>query len=67
MESFAEAIKMVFSTLWEVWKEMASAAWAIIPVAFHFFLWAISGIIILPCVFIAGELYPKWQKWGEDF
>jgi hypothetical protein len=32
-----------------------------------FVIWAVSAIFILPCVFIAGVIYPKWEKWGEDF
>lgn len=62
-----ETVGGLFGALWEVWKEMASALFAVIPIALHFLLWAISGIIILPCVFIAGSLYPKWIEWGEDF
>ena len=55
------------SALFGVWKEMASAIWAVIPKALHFLLWILVGIIVLPCVYIAGELYPIWQKWGEGF
>jgi hypothetical protein len=62
-----EAVSTLFSTLWEVWKEMASIVWSIIPKILHFSLWAICGVIILPCVYIAGNLYPMWQEWGEDF
>lgn len=62
-----EALSSLFGTLWEIWKEMASAIFDIIPAAIHFILWALAGIIILPCVFIAGNLYPKWMEWGEDF
>lgn len=28
--------------------------------------WAIAGAFILPCVFIAGNVYPKWEKWAEN-
>lgn len=62
-----EAFTGVLTALWEVWKEMASLLWAFIPKAIHFSLWAIAGIIILPCVFIAGNLFPTWQEWGEKF
>lgn len=57
----------LFEGIWNIWKGMTLALFGIIPTATHFFLWAISGIIILPCVFIAGNLYPKWVEWGEDF
>jgi len=30
-------------------------------------LWALCGIILLPCVFIAGTIFPVWVEWGEDF
>ena len=66
-ESLGEALKALFSTLWTVWAEMASIAWNIMGKILIFFLWALSGVIILPCVFIAGTLYPKWMEWGEDF
>jgi hypothetical protein len=63
----SESFSGLFGAIWEVWKEMASAFFGMIPTAMHFLLWVISGIIILPCVFIAGNLYPKWMEWGEDF
>lgn len=65
--SMSETVSELFLALWEVWKEMASAFFGMVPTALHFILWVISGIIILPCVFIAGNLYPKWMEWGEDF
>jgi len=37
---------------------------------FKFFsvvLWGLSAIIVLPCVFVAGVLYPLWMEWGEGF
>ena len=61
------AFSELFSSIWDVWKEMASAVFGVIPTALHFIFWALAGIIILPCVFIAGNLYPKWMEWGEDF
>jgi hypothetical protein len=33
----------------------------------HVTLWAASAVIILPCVFVAGTIFPKWVEWGEDF
>ncbi len=33
----------------------------------HFVAWVISAAFILPCVFVAGVIYPKWEKWGEGF
>lgn len=63
----SETISTLFSTLWEVWKEMAGAVWAILSKVFFFFLWALCGVIILPCVYVAGTLFPMWQEWGEGF
>jgi hypothetical protein len=62
-----EMIKEIFTTLWEIWKEMFSVLMAILPKFLGFALWAICGVFILPCVFIAGSMYPKWVEWGEDF
>ncbi|MEI8328179.1 MAG: hypothetical protein WCG02_03530 [Candidatus Taylorbacteria bacterium] len=28
-------------------------------------LWFASAVIILPCVFVAGTIYPKWVDLGE--
>ncbi|MFA6314897.1 MAG: hypothetical protein WC648_00820 [Candidatus Paceibacterota bacterium] len=36
------------------------------PKAISLLLWILTAVIILPCVFVAGELYPKWVKWGEE-
>ena len=33
----------------------------------NFTLWIIAAVFILPCVFVAGAIYPKWEKWGEKF
>jgi hypothetical protein len=35
--------------------------------AIHFVLWVLLGIVVLPCVFIAGNIFPKWSEWGEEF
>jgi hypothetical protein len=61
-----EAITNIFSTLFEVWKEMFSAFWDMIPKMLNFVLWILAGIIILPCVYVAGTLFPMWTEWGED-
>ncbi len=34
---------------------------------FSFLLWVLTGLIILPCVFMASVYFPKWEKWGEGF
>jgi hypothetical protein len=60
-----ETVTELFSALWEVWKEMFKILKEWLPRAFFFILWIFCGIIILPCVFVAGSLYPKWTEWGE--
>ena len=32
-----------------------------------FIIWLVLGILILPCVFVAGHIYPMWAEWGEGF
>ncbi len=32
-----------------------------------FILWLLAGIVILPCVYVSGVIFPKWEKWGEKF
>lgn len=55
------------STLFDVFKEVTSAFFEFLPKVLHVFFWAMTGIIILPCVFVANHFYPMWVKWGEDF
>ena len=62
-----EAISDLFGTLFEVWKEMFLAFFSIIPKAISFVLWIAVAAIILPCVYIAHEIYPKWSEWGDGF
>lgn len=61
----------IFETIFSSFFELIGAA---IPVVFgalwklvRFVIWVLLAIIILPCVFVAGEIYPKWAEWGEDF
>ena len=56
----------IFTGLLGVWKEMFSFVWGILPKLISVGLWGISALIILPCVYISGVLYPKWVEWGED-
>ena len=35
--------------------------------AISFVLWLLVGIFILPLVFIVTIVFPKWEKWGENF
>ena len=63
METVGEALKTLFS----VWAEMIGAFFSVLPKLIKFVLWVASALIILPCVFVAGSIYPAWAKWGEDF
>ncbi len=47
--------------------DMFAAVIGVLPKVIHFVLWVISAIIILPCVFVAGNIYPAWVKWDEEF
>ena len=57
----------MFGELLEVWKGIFEVIKEIVPKALKFVLWVLCGIIILPCVYIAGNLFPKWTDWGETF
>ncbi len=59
----AETGKIIF----EAWMALLGALFELLGKILHFGLWAVSGALILPCVFVAGNLYPKWEKWGEKF
>ena len=61
-----ESISDMFKGLISVWGEMFSALMGVLPTIFMYSLWVIMGIFILPCVFIAGSIYPWWTEWGSD-
>lgn len=50
-----------------LWKEILSSFFSVLPLVISFIFWVICAFIILPCVFVAGTLYPKWVEWGEKF
>lgn len=60
-----EAITGLLQNLWSLWIEMIKLLFKFALKFFIFLLWVLVGIIVLPCVFIAGNLYPKWTDWGE--
>ena len=57
----------VVTPLIDIIKEILSVLREFIPKVLHICLWAVTGIIILPSVFIANHFFPMWVKWGEDF
>jgi hypothetical protein len=60
-------IETIFTTLFDLVKEMLGAFFAVFPKILKFVIWVIGAIFILPCVFVAGNIYPKWVEWGEEF
>lgn len=62
-----ETVSGMASDLLGAWKEMWKAAWPMFKTALSFCLWVITAIIILPCVFISGTIYPLWEDWGKKF
>lgn len=60
-----EAILGLLKDLWGVWTEMFVVIRDFVFQILMFILWAICGLIILPCVYVSGNLFPKWSEWGE--
>jgi len=50
-----------------IWVEIFFAILSVLPKFIKLFIWFILALVILPCVFVAGTVYPAWEKWGEDF
>ncbi|MDE1970902.1 MAG: hypothetical protein KGI50_05000 [Patescibacteria group bacterium] len=50
-----------------IWAEMFMAVISVFPKFIRIFIWALLALFILPCVFVAGTIYPAWEKWGQDF
>jgi len=63
METLGDAAVALF----KLWGEMMLAFLAVLPRVLKFVVWVALAFIILPCVFIAGNIYPAWVEWGEDF
>lgn len=61
-----EMVEQLATTLWDVWSEMWSKLIEVLPRAILFILWILVAIIVLPCVFVSGVIYPKWVDWGEN-
>ena len=47
--------------------DLAKSFFAALPKAVLFVLWVACAFFILPCVFVAGTIYPAWTEWGEGF
>ncbi len=57
----------LFKSLIDLWTEMFGKLFPMLLVGLSFLLWVVTALIVLPCVFVAGTLYPMWEKWGEEF
>lgn len=62
-----EAMETIFKELFGVFSDMIGAFFAVLPKVLKFMVWVFLAIVILPCVFIAGNIYPWWTEWGEEF
>ena len=67
MEEKPGIVGEFFGLFIDLIKEMWEAFIGVAPKAISFFFWILAAVFILPCVFVAGTIYPKWEKWGEDF
>ncbi|MCX6715497.1 MAG: hypothetical protein NT077_00585 [Candidatus Taylorbacteria bacterium] len=66
-ESAPNPFVTVFGALFSLFGEMIAAFFAVLPKIISFILWVLVAIVVLPCVFVAGNIYPKWADWGENF
>lgn len=60
-------IETIFTTLFDLVAEMIGAFFKILPKILKFVIWVLLAIVVLPCVFVAGNIYPWWVEWGEEF
>jgi len=60
-------IATIFGSLFSLLGEAFGALIGVIPKIVSFLLWVLVAIIVLPCVWVAGSIYPLWEKWGEGF
>lgn len=58
---------LVISSVFSLIGEMLGAFFAVLPKIVSFVLWVVVAIIVLPCVWVAGVIYPQWVEWGKDF
>jgi hypothetical protein len=66
-ESAPNPFVAAIGALFHLFGEMLSALFSVLPKIISFLLWVIVAVIVLPCVFVAGNIYPAWVEWGEDF
>jgi len=61
-----EVVTTIAKGLWEVWAEMFGALMGALPRLLSLVLWILCGIFIVPCVYVAGNIYPAWMDWGGE-
>ncbi len=60
-------METVGAEIFELLKEAITGIFAVVSKITLFLIWALLALIILPCVFVAGHIFPLWQEWGEEF
>ncbi|MDE2038112.1 MAG: hypothetical protein KGI69_02725 [Patescibacteria group bacterium] len=50
-----------------IWVDMFFAILSVFPKFIKLVIWLLLALLILPCVFVAGTVFPAWEKWGEQF
>ena len=62
-----EALSEMLAGLWEAGMEILAAIYEFLTETFiPFAFWTLIGILVLPCVYVAGNIYPQWVEWGEN-
>ncbi|HEX7724716.1 MAG TPA: hypothetical protein VF438_03215 [Candidatus Paceibacterota bacterium] len=60
-------VEVFFATMWDLLSSLVVGIFNILKKVIPFVLWVLLAIIVLPCVWVASEVYPKWVSWGEEF
>ncbi len=66
MEVIEKIASDIFSMLFEAASGILTHGFSFLYKFLNIILWAMVGAVILPMVFVAGNLYPMWEKWGEE-
>lgn len=62
-----EALEAEIGHVFKVFSEMFSAFFGVLPKVFSLCMWVLTAVFVLPCVYVAAHIYPKWVEWGENF
>ncbi len=62
METFTLVLGEIVKDVMAGFKEIASVIFKFLKL----FIWALIGVFVLACVFVANVWYPKWEKWAEN-